>query len=140
MGNTLPQADFDEEPAVRFLTVLGQLGLKAVAHKVGELEFENLTKVCKQLLDKAPGAEDYVFPTGKADPTGVWDELDPSHNNFRFMVYIVWLSKQEDSVRLYQKLKEDRTVSVKACIQRLLNHIRDVELQEINQEESAGTV
>lgn len=140
MGNTLPQTDFDEEPAVRFMTVLAQLGLKAVTHKVGELEFENLTKVCKQLLDKAPGAEDYVFPTTKADPAGVWDELDPSHNNFRFMVYIVWLSKQEDSVRLYQKLKEDRTVSVKACIQRLLNHIRDVELQEINQEEITGTV
>lgn len=139
MGNTVPQADI-EEPAVTFLTVLGQLGLKAVTHQVDGWEFENLTKVCKALLDKAPGAEDYVFPTGKADPVGVWDELDPSHNNFRFMVYIVWLSKQEDSVQLYQKLKKDRRVSVKACTQRLLKHIRDVELQEINQEEITGTV
>lgn len=139
MGNTVSQVDF-EEPAVRFLGVFAQLGLKAVTHQVNEWEFEHLTKACKDILDRALGAEDYVFPTGKADPASVWDEVDPSHNNFRFMVYIVWLSKQEDSVRLYEKLKKDRQEPLRACIQRLLKHIRDVELQEINQEEITGTV
>lgn len=139
MGNTVPQLD-SSNPAATFLGFFAQLGLKAVTHQVDEWEFENLTKVSKDILDRAPGAEDYVFPTGKADPSGVWDELDPSHNNFRFMVYIVWLSKQENSVQLYQKLKKDRRVPLRACIQRLLDHIRDVELQEINQEEITGTV
>lgn len=135
MGNTVPQVA-SENPAATFLGVFAQLGLKAVTQQVDQWEFENLAKVSKEILDKAPGAEDYVFPTGKADPTGVWDELDPSHNNFRFMVYIVWLSKQENSVQLYQNLKKDRRVPLRACIQRLLNHIRDVELQE----ETTGTV
>lgn len=135
MGNSVPYSASDS-PESTFLGLLAHLGMVAVTHEVDRLEFENLTKVCKEILDRTPGAEDYVFPTERADPAGVWDKVDPSHNNFRFMVYIVWLSKQENSVPLYSKLKKDRREPVRACIQRLLSHIRDVELQE----EIAGTV
>ena len=135
MGNSVPQSASDG-PESMFVGMLAHLGMVAMSHEVNRLEFEQLAKVCKEILDRTPGAEDYVFPTEKADPAGVWDEVDPSHNNFRFMVYIVWLSKQENSVPLYSKLKKDRREPVNACIQRLLKHIRDVELQE----EMAGTV
>ena len=93
-----------------------------------KVQFEHLYKVSKELLDQTPNAADYVFPSDeRTDPVGVWDHLNPAINNYRFMVYIVWLWKRSDSFEQYCKLKKDRKEALEACIQRLLEHIRNVE-------------
>ena len=101
-----------------------------VGQMINYTQFAGLYKVSKEILDATPGAMDYVFPSERANAVGVWDNTDPSVNNWRFMVYIVWLWKQLDSFEQFNKLKQDRKESLEACTQRLLEHIRNVELEE----------
>ena len=98
-----------------------------------------LGRLCEHLLAETPGGEDYVWPQDNADHLKVWDELEPHINNWRFIVYIVWLRKQSEPFPKFCKLKVERKEALEACTRRLYEHVRhDEELQ--TQEESAATV
>ena len=98
-----------------------------------------LGKLCEDLLAKTPGGEEYVWPSANPDNVKVWDELKPHINNWRFIVYIVWLRKQPEPFAKFCKLKVERKEVFEACVRRLLEHVKhDEELQ--TRIESATTV
>ena len=102
-------------------------------------QYACLGKLCEDLLAKTPGGKGYVWPGANPDNVKVWDELKPHINNWRFIVYIVWLRKQPESFAKFGKLKVERKEAFEACVKRLFEHVKhDEELQ--TRVESATTV
>ena len=102
-------------------------------------QFTCLHKLCVEILEKNPGGEDFIWPRREVNHVKVWDEVQPHINNWRFIVYIVWLKKQSDSFAKFCRLKAERKEAFDACLKRLIKHVKhDEELQ--TQKELTGTV
>ena len=134
MGNLNATSEEEESPVV---TRAADIFARRI---VDRAQFGIVYKLCKEILDKSPGAEDYVLPTQKAEAVGVWDHLQPWVNNWRFMVYIVWLKGQENSFEEFCKLKKERKESFEGCFTRLREHVKNLETICETKKELAGTV
>ena len=105
--------------------------------EVGQFVF--LSNLCEEVLDKTPGGRDYVWPERNCDHLKVWDELSPTENNWRFVVYIVWLKKQPESFVKFCNLRAERKEAFDTCLKSLVDHTKhDEKLQ--TQKECSGAV
>ena len=104
--------------------------------KMGQFMF--LCNLCQEVLDKTPGGHDYVWPLRDCDHLVVWDELSPTENNWRFVVYIVWLKKQPESFVKFCNLRKERKEGFDTCLKNLIDHTKNDERLQTQTERSGA--
>ena len=64
------------------------------------------------------------------DAIVVWDEVDPTLNVYRFMVYILWLWNQPRAYGKFALLRQERPESWKKCLASLKLYRKGYESEE----------